>query len=243
MRKYQKSRRRRTAPPFLLTILMAFAIVGFLTANGFLTGRAGLLERLPFGVRTAGLEHGWNLILVNAECGLPRGWENELTELSNGQRVDSRIYPALQQMFDDMRAQGVYPVVASGYRTAEKQRELVDEKVEGFLAQGISASDAKTEALKWVAAVGHSEHQTGLAVDINADGVHSYGQQVYDWLKQNAWRYGFILRYPADKTEITQTDYEPWHYRYVGEEAAAEMQETGVCLEEYVLGLNGAAGG
>ena len=141
-------------------------------------------------------------------------------------------------MFDDMRAQEVYPIVASGYRTAKKQRELMDDKVDSFLAQGYSRSEAKSEAKKWVADVGYSEHQTGLAVDINADGVNSPGQQVYAWLADNAWKYGFILRYPEDKTEITKTDYEPWHYRYVGAESAVKIYESGLCLEEYIGMMN-----
>ena len=96
------------------------------------------------------------------------------------------------------------------------------------------ATPAPAQRLRWVAAVGYSEHQTGLAVDINADGVHSAGYQVYEWLAGNAWKYGFILRYPSDKEEITGTAYEPWHYRYVGKEAAAEIHRQGVCLEEYL---------
>lgn len=179
-------------------------------------------------------EEPWNLILVNQTHSIPENWEQELTTLSNGTQVDSRIYPELQQMFDDMRAQGVYPVVASGYRTAEKQQSLMDEKIQEFEAQGYSAQDAATEARLWVNPVGYSEHQTGLAVDINADGVNSSGQEVYDWLADHAWEYGFILRYPEGKTDITSTDYEPWHYRYVGKEAAQSIHEQGVCLEEYL---------
>jgi len=68
--------------------------------------------------------------------------------------------------------------------------------------------------------------------------VNSSGQQVYAWLADNAWKYGFILRYPEDKTEITKADYEPWHYRYVGKEAAKEIYESGLCLEEYIGMMN-----
>lgn len=182
-------------------------------------------------------DHGWSLILVNAEHALAKNQEGELTTLSNGERIDTRIYPPLQEMFDAMRAQGVYPIVASGYRSKEEQQEQMDYKIEEFVSQGYSPSDAETEAKKWVAQVGHSEHQTGLAVDINADGINSAGQEVYDWLAENAWQYGFILRYPADKVEITQTDFEPWHYRYVGKEAAAEIARQEVCLEEYIEAL------
>ena len=109
--------------------------------------------------------------------------------------------------------------------------EICGEYLKGF-------KKAKSEAKKWVADVGYSEHQTGLAVDINADGVNSSGQQVYAWLADNAWKYGFILRYPEDKTEITKTDYEPWHYRYVGAESAAKIYESGLCLEEYIGMMN-----
>ena len=194
---------------------------------------AGVLLPLP----ASGPSSAWNLVLVNPEHRIPESGAPALTELWNGERVDTRIYPALQEMFDEMRAQGVYPVVASGYRTTEEQQALMDDKIETLVAQGSSRADAKTEALKWVAAAGYSEHQTGLAVDINADGVHSTGQQVYDWLAKNAAAYGFILRYPEDKTDITGTHYEPWHYRYVGKEDAAAIARQGVCLEEY---LNGA---
>lgn len=188
---------------------------------------------LPAAGPAASLDHGWNLVLVNAEYSLPKSWDGELTELGNGQRVDARIYPELQRMFDDMRAQGAYPVVASGYRSREEQQDEMDGKVAELIAQGFSRSEAKEEALKWVAAAGHSEHQTGLAVDINADGVNSTGEEVYGWLAANAWEYGFILRYPADKTEITGTAYEPWHYRYVGRDAAQNIYQSGLCLEEY----------
>ena len=179
-------------------------------------------------------ETPWNLILVNQTHAIPDKWDQELITLSNGTQVDSRIYPDLQQMFDDMRAQGVYPVAVSGYRTAEKQQSLMDEKIQELEAQGYSPEDAAQEAKLWVNPVGYSEHQTGLALDINADGINSSLDDVYQWLAQNAWSYGFILRYPQGKTDITGTDYEPWHYRYVGKEAAQAIQSQGVCLEEYL---------
>ncbi len=200
-----------------------------------MAGRLG--ERNPGGSsagQAADADQGWNLVLVNSDHALPENWEIETTELYNGQKVDTRIYPELQQMFDDARAQGVYPIVDSGYRTAKRQQELMDEKIAELEGQGYSRSGAKEEALRWVAAVGYSEHQTGLAVDINADGIHSAGYQVYEWLADNAWKYGFILRYPSDKEDITGTAYEPWHYRYVGKEAAEEIHRQGVCLEEYL---------
>lgn len=158
----------------------------------------------------------------------------DLTTLSNGQQVDSRIYPFLQAMFDDMRKDGVYPIVVSGYRTEKKQTAIYNEKIESYLAQGLSSGSAKLEAEKWVALPGTSEHQLGLAVDINADGIHSKGSEVYNWLARNAYKYGFIYRYPTDKSDITGVSNEPWHYRYVGVDAAGEIYREGVCLEEYL---------
>lgn len=179
-------------------------------------------------------EEEWCLILVNKEHCIPEDYAVELVELSNGQCVDRRIYPALQEMFDTARAEGIYPVVASGYRTAEKQQSLMDEKIGAYLVEGYSLQDAKEKAGIWVAAVGTSEHQLGICVDINADGVHSTGSQVYKWLDENGYQFGFIKRYPEDKTEITGIKNEPWHYRYVGKKAAAEIYCSGVCLEEYL---------
>lgn len=179
-------------------------------------------------------ETPWNLILVNRWNPLPEDYQVELVTLSNGTQVDERIYPSLQKMFDAARADGVYPIVASGYRTPEKQQSLMDEKIAEYKAQGYSDEKAKTEAEKWVAIPGTSEHQLGLAVDINADGINSAGYEVYDWLDQHAQEYGFIRRFPESKTEITGISNEPWHYRYVGKKVAAEIHDRGICLEEYL---------
>ena len=99
-----------------------------------------------------------------------------------------------------------------------------------------------TEAARWEAPPGTSEHQTGLALDIvsaryqvlDSAQANTAEQQ---WLMAHCWEYGFILRYPADKTEITGIGYEPWHYRYVGRETAAAVHESGLCLEEYLQTL------
>ena len=175
----------------------------------------------------------WNLIIVNRWNELPEEYSVELTELSNGQKVDSRIYPYLQEMFDAARAEGVYPVVREGYRTEEEQQEILDDKIQTYINQGYSQSRAERTAKEWVALPGTSEHQLGIAVDINADKSKCSNEEVYAWLAENAYKYGFILRYPLGKQEITGTSYEPWHYRYVGEEAALEIYEQGICLEEY----------
>lgn len=175
----------------------------------------------------------WNLIVVNRWNELPEDYSVELTELSNGQKVDSRVYPYLQEMFDAARTEDVYPVVREGYRTAEEQQEILDDKIQSYINQGYSQVKAERTAKEWVALPGTSEHQLGIAVDINADKSKCSNEDVYAWLAENAYKYGFVLRYPPGKQKITGTSYEPWHYRYVGEEAAKEIYERGICLEEY----------
>ena len=179
-------------------------------------------------------DNGWNLILVNRDNYIPADYKVQLTELSNGKKVDSRIYPELQEMFDDARAQGYSLFVREGYRTQEEQQQLMDEKIEAYENEGKSKSEAKKLAEQWVAIPGTSEHQLGIAVDINADTTKSSSDDVYKWLEENAHTYGFIKRYPSNKTDITGVINEPWHYRYVGKEVASEIYSQGICLEEYI---------
>lgn len=179
----------------------------------------------------------WNLILVNRWNAIPEDYSVKLVEYSRGQSVDERIYPALTAMLNDAKKDGIHTVIASAYRTAEKQQRLLDEKVAEYKAKGYTPSDAKSAAESWVAIPGTSEHQLGISVDINADGIHSSGAEVYKWLKLNAYKYGFIQRYPDNKTDITGTIYEPWHYRYIGVAAATIIHQQGICLEEYIRSL------
>lgn len=180
-------------------------------------------------------QYDWHLLLVNASHAIPDDYEVTLSELSNGVLVDERIYPDLQQMFDDMRADGLSPVVGEGYRTHQAQENMMADKVNMYIEQGYSKKDADKQARKWVAEPGTSEHELGLALDINAvDSTDAW--DVYTWLADNAYKYGFILRYPSGKEEITGIDYEPWHYRYVGKEAALNIYQQDVTLEEYLEG-------
>lgn len=129
-------------------------------------------------------DHGWNLILVNRENYIPADYEVQLTELSNGKKVDSKIYPELQEMFNAARAQGYGLFVREGYRTQEEQQQLMNEKIEAYENEGKSKSEAKKLAEQWVAIPGTSEHQLGIAVDINADTTKSSSDDVYNWLAE-----------------------------------------------------------
>lgn len=173
----------------------------------------------------------WNLIIVNDKNPIPKNYNVNLVEVEGGECVDERIYEPLMKMLEDAREGnlGKLPIVVSGYRTHEKQKSLYNLKIEKFKKQGYSDSEAIEQAKQWVAVPGHSEHQLGFAVDINGA---TY--DVYLWLQQNSYKYGFIFRYPADKTDITGVAEEVWHYRYVGIEAAKEIYERGICLEEYL---------
>lgn len=184
--------------------------------------------------REATTDYGWELILVNSDNIIPEDYEVSLLTLSNGQQVDERIYPDLQKMFDDMRKEGHRPLVKSGYRSAAEQKALLREKTKEYTADGYPKMVAEKLALQWVAKPGTSEHQLGIAVDINPDYSVTKGWGFYNWLKDNAHKYGFIKRYPDDKTDITGISNEPWHYRYVGKEAAEFIFENNLCLEEYI---------
>lgn len=179
-------------------------------------------------------DNGWNLILVNRDNYIPDNYEVELTELSNGEKVDSRIYSELQEMFNAARAEGLHLYVAAGYRTQQKQQQLLSEKIEEYKKEGYSKFEAKKLAEQWVATPGTSEHQLGIAIDINADTTKSSSDEVYNWLAENGYKHGFVKRYPSDKKEITGVINEPWHYRYVGKRAAQDLYIKGICLEEYI---------
>ena len=177
---------------------------------------------------------GWNLILVNKDNPVPDDYTVSLTDLSNGKQVDTRIYPALQKMFDDARDSGIDLFVREGYRTREDQQSIMDNRIQEYEAQGYTAEEAEDMAKQYVAIPGTSEHELGISVDINANSNISSDDVVYSWLNENAYKYGFIKRYPEDKIDITGINNEPWHYRFVGQEAAKEMKDLGYCLEEYI---------
>lgn len=181
----------------------------------------------------------WNLILVNKNNALPDDYNPKVKYLQNGHAIDERAYQDLQDMMDDCREAGLDPLICSSYRTMEKQKELFNNKVNQYLNQGYSQDKAEQAAGELVAIPGTSEHQLALALDIVDVSYQILDEKQEDspvqkWLLKNSWKYGFILRYPSDKSEITGISYEPWHYRYVGKNSAKEIYESGLCLEEYL---------
>lgn len=225
---------RRKSHKVKILFSLLFLIILCMMAGKVLNSDFTLLSLDNITHHVASEDNGWNLILVNRDSYIPDDYQVELTELSNGKKVDSRIYPELQEMFNDARAQGYGLFVREGYRTQEEQQQLMNEKIEAYENEGKSKSEAKKLAEQWVAIPGTSEHQLGIAVDINADTTKSSSDDVYNWLAENAHTYGFIKRYPSNKTDITGVINEPWHYRYVGKEAASKIYSQGICLEEYI---------
>lgn len=179
------------------------------------------------------------LTLVNPWNELPEDWQVDLVTLSNGLQIDRRCYDALQEMMDACREAGYEPLICSAYRTQETQQDLFNNKVAKLEAGGKSHDEAVQEAGTVVAVPGTSEHQLGLTVDVvdvNNQNLTEEQEKTptQKWLMANSWRYGFIHRYPNSKSDITGIIYEPWHYRYVGKDAAQEIFNKGITLEEYL---------
>ena len=181
----------------------------------------------------------WELLLVNKNHKVPQGYTVELEEVENVHQVDKRIAESLKQMLSDARKEGLSPIICSSYRTNAKQQKLYNNKVREYKRWGCSSEEAEELASYWVAIPGTGEHETGLAVDIVSKNYQILDEKqeqtdVQRWLIDNSYKYGFTLRYPTDKKDITMINYEPWHYRYVGIDNATYMKEHDMCLEEYI---------
>lgn len=184
-------------------------------------------------------EAPWNLKLVNQTHPLSEDYPLTTAALPNGKEVDIRIYDALLNMLNDCKAEGLDPIVCSAYRSVSTQTELFEDKIDRLMDDGMSYGEAYQAASTEVAVPGTSEHSLGLAVDICALSYQLLDEAQADtaeqqWLMEHCAEYGFILRFPKDKEHITGIIWEPWHYRYVGEELAQEITASGLCLEEYL---------
>ncbi len=179
----------------------------------------------------------WNLILVNEDHPLPESFSVDCSQVSGG-TVDTRIAGALQNLIG-RRSRTAYPFmflqviavwIASGL--------CLTVRFSKTLQKAWTGSWRNATAAKSIARPGRSEHNTGLAVDLNGVAGDLDTTAEYRWLQENAEDFGFILRFPADKESVTGIRFEPWHYRYVGVEHAKEMNRLGMCLEEYIDYLN-----
>lgn len=184
-------------------------------------------------------KNDWKLVLVNGKHKIKENYDITVTPVGYTQAIDERCYDNLKNMINDCRNAGYNPVICSSYRSHEKQVLLFENKIKDFIGQGYTRKEAKKKARTVVAIPGTSEHEIGLAVDI-VDVKYQLLEENQEktetqkWLMKNCWKYGFILRYPKDKQEITGVIYEPWHYRFVGKENAKMIMKNNLCLEEYL---------
>ncbi len=184
-------------------------------------------------------ENAWMLRLVNHTHPLPDDFTVELGTLPNGLQFDARAIDQLEKMLDDGNASGLQLMVCSAYRSIARQDQLFEQMKQQYIAQGMTEQEAydKTSTIRTPHAC--SEHSSGLAADIVAVNYQTLDDGFGDtpeakWLAAHAVEYGFILRYPKDKEDITGIIWEPWHFRYVGVENAQKIKDSGLCLEEYL---------
>lgn len=181
-----------------------------------------------------------NLILVNKEYKLPDDYEVTLKRLPDKTNRSADIaYDALMDMLSDGRKEGLNFEICSSYRSVARQQELIDEDVNALMRKGYSYEEAYEETIRETMPPGYSEHSTGLAFDIVALSYQILDEKQektaeVQWLQEHCYDYGFILRYPKGKEDITGIDYESWHYRYVGMETASYIKEKEITFEEYI---------
>lgn len=178
----------------------------------------------------------WSLTLINKNHPLDKHYTPNRAAVIDGVSVtaDARVAENYKKMYDAALAENIILTPFSGYCDYQRQKTLFNDKVSAFKLQGQSDVEAKQNAERRVGSPGCSENGAGLAVDIISASAGFSSTNEYTWLVNNAHNYGFVLRYPEDKTEITGIIYQPWHWRYVGVEAATEMKEKNLCLEEYL---------
>ncbi|MCL2057073.1 MAG: M15 family metallopeptidase [Oscillospiraceae bacterium] len=182
----------------------------------------------------------WSLILVNKANPIPGGYLPDLENITGDIMVDARIFDPLLRMVNAAKADGITLTIISGFRTYEQQVGIFERRKQFLIeTEGLTEALAEASTALYIAFPGESEHHTGLAVDITTPVYTELDEGFEDthafaWLSVNAKDYGFVIRYPKDKTAITGIEYEPWHYRYVGTDAAHFISSNNLCLEEYL---------
>ena len=188
-------------------------------------------------------EDKWYLMLVNRDYILPDDYTvktaKTVIDIYGGYDrgyLDYRVAPHYIEMYNAALEDGLKLSPLSGYRSVARQKNNFENLIRDYMNKGYSKAQATVLASEIILPPSTSEHNAGLAMDILSLEVSFENSDEFAWLQEHAADYGFILRYPKDKQDITKITYEPWHWRYVGVKAAKEMEASGECLEEY-LGL------
>ena len=181
------------------------------------------------------------ILLLNKFNAIPDSYVYELSSIGEDLQCDVRAAEPVKQMLSDASKEGIELVINSAYRTGDRQKELFDAKLKKYMMYGYSYLEAYKKTCMENAIPGHSEHEVGLAFDIVSSDHDDLDEAFGDtdagrWLADNSYKYGLILRYPKDKEDVTGIIYEPWHFRYVGEEAAEKIYVRKITLEEYMEG-------
>ena len=180
-------------------------------------------------------EERWHLTLVNSSYRIPDSYEPDLVYVcGSGERLDRKVAEHYEEMYNAAKKDGIDLAPCSGYRSYELQERNYNNKVSFYESQGYSNKDAKVKAATIIMPPGSSEHNLGYAMDIVCVDEWFEDTAEFKWLTENAADYGFIMRYPKDKQDITKVIYEPWHWRYVGVDLAKELKDSGLVLEEYM---------
>ncbi|WP_408071091.1 D-alanyl-D-alanine carboxypeptidase family protein [Butyrivibrio sp. JL13D10] len=180
----------------------------------------------------------WKLILVNKQHPIPEGYSFPFGEISDNMKCDERVLPSLKTMLKAAADDGINLAICSPYRDSNRQEGLFARKINNYLEAGLSYMDAYNVASQAVTVPGSSEHQIGLAFDIVCGSYYNLDEGFGDtdagkWLADNSYKFGFVVRYLKGKENITGIEYEPWHFRYVGIDAATIMHDENLCLEEF----------
>ena len=180
----------------------------------------------------------WRLVLINKQHPIPDDYNFKLGSIKGNMKCDERIITDLLDMMHAAKSDGYNLMIKSPYRTDDRQENNFNERIKRYMKQGYSYMDAYKAASRVITIPGSSEHQVGLAIDITSDTYSDLEQEFGEteagkWLEEHSYEYGFILRYPEGKEYITSIEYEPWHFRYVGKDAAAIIMKEGICLEEF----------
>lgn len=178
----------------------------------------------------------WATTLISKKYPLGKTYSPNLAPVIDGSSVtaDTRVADAYKLMYADALKEGLVLTPYSAYCSYSRQQTNYENKVQAFVLQGMTEDEAKANAEKRIEPAGCSENGAGLSVDIVSASAGFSSTDEYKWLVNNAHKYGFVLRYPEDKTDITGIIYQPWHWRYVGIEVANEMKSNNLCLEEYL---------
>jgi len=181
----------------------------------------------------------WKTVLINENNPVPDNHKIKVVKLENVE-VDKRIVGPLKKLLKQGRKENIKLKLDEGYRSKELQQKQREENISRLMSEeGMTAEQALIETNKYFAEVGKSEHQLGLAVDVVSEDFPYQEEAFADtdagkWLADHGHEFGFIIRYPKDKVDITGKEYEPWHLRYVGKKVAKEIKDRGICLEEFI---------